>query len=198
VKESKMRTIKGWDGPSSDEHKMELCVSYLSAMARAPAWTEVPTLIVVSRFLRTQQTAQPTCDRFPSVPVEEWDIEEFTYLEPSRWNGSIYCDRLTSIEAYWKAADPNYCDGPGAESFATLLRRAEVALERLRALIGHPTVFLFSHGQFMQAVKTTVVYPQASDQEKMRLFLRNDLRPAFQNCELLHLRLCDNGTVKEV
>ena len=36
-------------------------------------------------YLRTQQTAQPTIERFPEVPVAVWPIQEFTYLEPSRW-----------------------------------------------------------------------------------------------------------------
>jgi broad specificity phosphatase PhoE len=156
----------------------------------ANTWTETPTLIVVSPILRTQQTAQPTSDRFPAVPVEEWrGIEEFTYLEPSRWNGSVYSERLPVIEAYWKAEDPKYCDGPGAESFSTLLRRAETALERLQALIGHPTVFLFSHGQFMQAVRITVLYSETSDKEKMRLFFENEACAPFQNAELFRLNI---------
>jgi broad specificity phosphatase PhoE len=156
----------------------------------ADTWTEAPALIVVSPFLRTQQTAQPTRDRFPAVPVEEWRIEEFTYLEPSRWNGSVYRDRLPSIESYWKVADPKCCDGPGAESFATLLRRAEKAFERLRALGGRPNaVLLFSHGQFMQAVRMTILFPAASDLEKMRQFSLNDKHPLFRNTESLQLEL---------
>ena len=36
-----------------------------------------------------QQTAAPTIARFPGVPVEVWPIEEFTYLQPARWNGTL-------------------------------------------------------------------------------------------------------------
>ena len=50
----------------------------------ATDWGETPSLIVTSLFLRTQQTAAPTIERFPDVPVEVWPIEEFTYLQPSR------------------------------------------------------------------------------------------------------------------
>jgi broad specificity phosphatase PhoE len=156
----------------------------------AESWVDAPELIVVSPFLRTRQTAQPTCDRFPTVPVREWAIEEFTYLEPSRWNGTTYSERLLSIEAYWKSTDPEYRDGPGAESFATLLRRADAALERLRAFTGQVNrVFLFSHGQFTQAVRVTVAHPEATDQEKMRRFVKPGMHPAFQNVGLLELEL---------
>jgi broad specificity phosphatase PhoE len=55
----------------------------------AMEWTEKPSLIVTSPFLRTQQTAAPTIERFPDVPVQVWPIEEFTYLQPSRWNGTL-------------------------------------------------------------------------------------------------------------
>ena len=177
--------------PSPDLSRVELTeLGRQQARELAESWVDAPALIVVSPFLRTQQTAQPTRDRFPTVPVQEWAIEEFTYLEPGRWNGTAYNDRLPSIEAYWKAADPEYRDGPGAESFATLLRRAEAALERLRAFAGHVNrIFLFSHGQFMQAVRLTVVHSGATDQEKMRRFLQPGMHPAFKNVGLLELEL---------
>src|ERR1700679_3079279 len=43
-----------------------------------------PTLFIVSPFLRAQQTAAPLRQKFPDVPVEEWPIQEFTFLEPSQ------------------------------------------------------------------------------------------------------------------
>ena len=162
----------------------------------ADAWTETPALIVVSPYLRTQQTAKPTCDRFPAVPVQQWPIEEFTYLEPSRWNGTARRERLPYIEDYWRTADPAYCDGPGAESFSSLLGRAEITLGRLRSLPEqNGQVLLFSHGQFMQAVRMSALYPAASNQDKMRSFWLDSGLPAFQNAEQFHLELMTTGWV---
>lgn len=48
----------------------------------AGAFSERPNLIVTSPYVRTQQTAQPTLERFPDVPQEEWPVQEFTYLAP--------------------------------------------------------------------------------------------------------------------
>jgi broad specificity phosphatase PhoE len=59
----------------------------------ATNWTQTPDLIVTSPYLHAQQTAQPTIERFPSVPVEVWPIQEFAYLEPSRWNGTLSAER---------------------------------------------------------------------------------------------------------
>src|SRR3546814_1020858 len=87
------------------------------------------------------------------VPVEVWPIEEFTYLQPARWNGTRSAERMPHLERYWSAADPDYCDGEGAESFATLLRRCEAALARLAAMPAASLVYVFGHGQFIQAAQ---------------------------------------------
>src|SRR5580704_19507902 len=51
-----------------------------------------PTLFITSSFVRAQQTAEPLRQRFPSVPVEEWPIHEFTFLNPSRHNNTSEAD----------------------------------------------------------------------------------------------------------
>src|SRR3546814_6741799 len=101
------------------------------ARAVAASWTQALALIVTSPYTRTRQTAAPTIARFPGVPVEVWPIEEFTYLQPARWNGTRSAERMPHLDRYWREADPDYCDGEGAESFSTLLRRCEAALTRL-------------------------------------------------------------------
>lgn len=161
-------------------------IGWRQAREVAQAWHERPTLIVTSPYLRTQQTAQPTVERFPDVPVEVWPIQEFTYLQPSRWNGTLGHERLPSIERYWEQADPDYCDGPGAESFATLLKRSEDALQRLQALPVDALVYVFSHGQFIQAVRSLILDTGLNAHEKMHLFWRKG-ESAIHNAELLTL-----------
>ena len=153
----------------------------------AAAWVERPDWIVTSPYLRTQQTAEPTMARFPDVPIEVWPIQEFTYLEPSRWNGTLSVERKPSIERYWQACDPAYCDGYGAESFSTLLRRAEAALARLKVMPEDALVYVFSHGQFLQAVCMTALHPEAEDREHMRRFWRKDGSAAIANGERIEL-----------
>lgn len=151
----------------------------------ATDWIETPSLIVTSPFLRTQQTAAPTIERFPDVPVEVWPIEEFTYLQPSRWNGTLAADRAPHLVQYWGDADPAYCDGEGAESFGALLRRAEAALARLAALPSPGPVYVFSHGQFIQAARAVVTESEQDDRGKMLRFWRKGEPPAIGNAELV-------------
>ena len=158
----------------------------------AASWTETPSLIVTSPYLRTQQTAAPTIERFPRVPVEVWPIQEFTYLRPSRWNGTLSSERTPAIERYWTEADPEYCDGEGAESFRTLLQRAEMSLDRLKAMRDNALVYVFSHAQFIQAVRSLVVDDKLNEGEKMRKF-RGKGSPAIANAELVWLAAEDGA-----
>lgn len=153
----------------------------------AASWTETPNLIVTSPYLRTQQTAIPTIARFPDVPVEVWPVQEFTYLQPRRWNGTLSAERMPHIERYWAAVDPEFCDGEGAESFSTLLRRAQAALDRLAAYPAGSLIYVFSHGQFLQAVQSLVIDAMLSNQEKMRRFWGKG-SPAIANAERVELQ----------
>ena len=157
----------------------------------AASWTEVPSLIVTSSYLRTKQTATATIARFPDVPVEVWPIQEFTYLQPTRWNGTRSSERMPAIERYWAAADPAYCDGEGAESFSILLERAQAALDRLAGLPEESLVYVFSHGQFIQAVRSLVIDSDLSEREIMQGFWGKG-SPAISNAEQVELS-CDDG-----
>jgi broad specificity phosphatase PhoE len=157
--------------PSFDLSKLELTqAGHDQAAAVAASWKDRPDLIVLSPYLRTHLTAQPTIERYPDVPVEVVPMEEFTYLEPSRWNGTSRAERLPHIEAFWETADPAYRDGPGAESFDTLLGRVDRTLKRLESLPANALVYAFSHGQFMQALRVTLSHPTWTARQKMAHF----------------------------
>ncbi|WP_084217336.1 histidine phosphatase family protein [Xenophilus azovorans] len=160
-----------------------------TAQARqvAAGWAGEPTHIVSSPFLRARQTAEPTCVRFPGVPMAIWPIHEFTYLSPARWVDTTRAQRRPAVEAYWAQGDPAHVDGEGAESFSQVLRRAEQALARLAALPEDTEVFLFSHGQFMQAVRLTVERPGEADADKMARFWPFEQRSPVLNCQKLVL-----------
>lgn len=178
--------------PSPDLASIELTdLGWQQARAIAAEWRETPALIVTSPYLRTQQTAAPTVERFPDVPVEVWPIEEFTYLQPERWNDTRSTQRMPHLVRYWAGADPDYCDGEGAESFGTLLRRAEAALVRLATMPESALVYVFSHGQFIQAVRSIVVDTGLDARGKMARFWRAGAPPAIGNAERIHFAFSD-------
>jgi broad specificity phosphatase PhoE len=175
--------------PTHDLSLLELTeLGWRQSREVATRWTETPSLIVTSPYLRTQQTAAPTIARFPDVRVEIWPIQEFTYLEPTRWNGTLSAARMPAIERYWAEADPAYCDGEGAESFQTLLQRAKAAFDRIEEMPEDAQVYVFSHGQFILAVRSLVLDAELTEQEKMRRFWGKGT-PAIGNAELVEFSL---------
>jgi broad specificity phosphatase PhoE len=123
--------------------------------------------------------------------VELWPVEEFAYLQPARWNGTRSAERMPYLERYWNEANPAYCDGVGAESFSTLLGRAETTLMRLTSLPSPNLAYVFSHGQFIQAVRTIVTEAELDDRNKMLRFWRKGEPPAVGNAKLVAFQLQD-------
>lgn len=143
-----------------------------------------PDLIVVSPYLRTQQTAEPTMRRFADVPVETWPVQEFTYLAPSRCIDTTAGQRRPLVEAYWHRCDPNHAGGSDAESFSAMLGRVRDLRGRLAA---HQAgcVVVFTHGQVMQALRLLGAHPAASDRKLMARFLEFDRCSPVHNGQLL-------------
>jgi probable phosphoglycerate mutase len=154
----------------------------------AASWQTAPTLIATSPYLRALQTAYPTEQRYPTAPVEVLPMEEFTYLEPSRWNGTTREQRLPIIEAYWDRGDPSFCDGPGAENFEHLLGRVDRTLARLSSLPPDALVYAFSHGQFIQAMRMLLLHPQWSAKEKMANFWAFNTQHPVLNVDKVEVR----------
>ncbi len=161
----------------------------------AQSYEARPTLIVVSSYQRTWQTAAPVIARFPEVPVEEWPVQEFTYLEPSRCMGTTGAERRAWVEHYWKSCSAEYCDGPGAESFMDLLRRVKETRSRLEGLPTGSQVAVFTHGQLLQALRLLVYFPALTDAAmKDRFEVLDQERPIANGARIEgiihHGRLC--------
>jgi broad specificity phosphatase PhoE len=158
------------------------------AEAVAKAWTFTPGLIVVSPFLRTQQTARPTIERFPKVPVETWQIEEFAFWDRQYWSGSRPEDQKELVDSYWSEANPERRMGQ-AESFAMLMARVQSALDRLATMKGSAPGLLFTHGHFMQVLRRRLLAPAQTARETMQGFREFDDRYKVQNTELIEVEL---------
>jgi len=131
-----------------------------------------PTLFVISPFLRAQQTAEPSRQRFSEAPVEEWPIQEFSFLNPALHKGMTEADREPHSVAYWQREDPAFSDGPETESFISFLDRARSAIHRLVSRDPGGCIVVFTHGYFMQAIRMLLLFPNATDAELMANFLR--------------------------
>jgi broad specificity phosphatase PhoE len=164
------------------------------ARALARSLRHAPDIVLFSRFMRTAQTARPIHERFPRAHADLWPIEEFTYLAPESCVGTTWFDREPRITAYWSALDPDHVDGPGAESFRTMLERARVFLEQLPSLKARNVVAI-SHGQFMQAAKLVAQRPELDAREAMREFIRRQETRPFANCGRMLLGVRDGAAM---
>ena len=155
--------------------------------AARSSWT--PTLFLVSPFLRARQTAEPMLQLFPGVPVGEWPIHEFTFLEPSRHKGTNEEQQMPHILKYWERGDASYLDGPGAESFTLFLDRARDAIRRLGQTAPGSCIVIFTHGLMMQAFRLLLLFPGASDTELMLNFRRFHAAHFVDNTETVELSI---------
>jgi 2,3-bisphosphoglycerate-dependent phosphoglycerate mutase len=172
-------------------------LGHAQARTFADAFNLTPTLFLVSPFLRARQTAETLLQRFPAVPVEEWPIHEFNYLEPTRHNGTSEEQQMPHIERYWERCDPTYFDGPGAESFTTFLDRARDATIRLAQMDPGGFIVVFTHGFFMQAVRILLLFPHATNQQLMTNFRRFHFVNFIQNTDSLEFEVT-NGQLRMV
>jgi broad specificity phosphatase PhoE len=146
-----------------------------------------PDLLIVSPFLRAQDTARPIGERWPDMPREIWPIGELTYLSPERCRGTTPDIRRPWIETYWRRCDPDYLDGPDAESFGTFMGRLRDFDRRLAAL-GGDFVIIVGHGQFFRAYlwgrdKDFAVAPQ-----RMREYRLAETAQPMANGEVIELK----------
>lgn len=175
---------------TSDPHTIALTEhGWAQARALSAAFQRAPALIVVSPFLRTRQTAHATIARFDGVPVETWPIEEFTYLAPASCAHTTAAERRPRVAAYWQRGDPEYVDGPGAESFSGMLARVAQMLARLRAL-ELPFCAVFAHGQIITAA-LLLLNADAGEtpRELMRRFHAAELASPVANAQIIRLTL---------
>ncbi len=125
----------------------------------------IPELIVVSPYVRTRETAEPLIGKYPHVPVEMWDVHEFTYLDPARFAGTTGLDRAPFAKEYWENKNIHHKNGE-AETFYEFTKRIESVFEKLRAREEN-TIVLFSHGRFILAVKFYLEHLKKNNQTSL-------------------------------
>jgi 2,3-bisphosphoglycerate-dependent phosphoglycerate mutase len=130
----------------------------LQAFKWAESLKSPPSLLVVSPFLRARQTAEPLENRFRSLPMEIWPVQEFTYLSPVKSAGTTGAQRRPRVDSYWARADVIFEDGDSAESFASFMTRVNLTKTKLEELpaTGVRSVLCVGHGQFWQALRATM------------------------------------------
>jgi len=91
-------------------------------------------------------------EKYPDVPVEIWDIQEFTYLDADRCKNTSVMEREAIRNEYLTENNPDFVHGKGAESFNQMMHRADNLLDKLSKVETDKFVVIFTHAQFIRAV----------------------------------------------
>jgi probable phosphoglycerate mutase len=182
------QSIANAGGIATNHHTNPLTeLGHSQARAFAEIFSGSPTLFLRSRYLRAQQTSEPLLQKLSTVPVEDWDVHEFSYLEPTE---EATDEQLKPrILEYWGRSDPDYLDGPSVESFSAFLDRVRDAAQRLAQTPPGEHVVVFTHGFWMQAFRLLLLFPDATDAELMQHFRRFHFAHFVNNTEALEFEV---------
>ena len=133
--------------------------------------------VMVSKYLRTQQTAAPIIEKYKLDFEVDEHLHEFSYLSERKCANTNLNDRKAWVNAYWDKMDCQHRDADDAESFEDLYLRVQAFHDKLKAVAGHyaeKNLAVFSHGQFLQLLIMQIQQPRPLTKELMKQF-RSDL-----------------------
>lgn len=149
-----------------------------------------PDIIIHSKFLRTLQTAKPTIEKYPVVPVEILPLHEFDFLAKSKCVDLNAEERKPMVKAYWERCDPEYIDGDGAESFSGFTERIKESIERIENLKAD-FILVFTHGHVIRAI---CQYMNKGDMS-MRAYIEISKHLPVHNTEIFQASFCNKNWV---
>ncbi|MDD4557257.1 MAG: phosphoglycerate mutase family protein [Alphaproteobacteria bacterium] len=142
-----------------------------------------PDLIIHSTYIRTYQTAKPLAEKYPDVPVQEWqNIYEFTFLSPSKYKNTTKDERKPFIDEYIARNDMDFVDGVGAESFNHFLQRVDETIEKVSKFPETMKVIIFAHGAFLRAFRMRLLGQEVN----IKSFWASDI--SMKNAEIFKFK----------
>ena len=143
--------------------------------------------VIVSKYLRTQQTAAPILEKYGlSLEVDE-HLHEFSYLSERKCANTNLNDRKAWVNAYWERMDYQHRDADDAESFEDLYLRVKAFHDKLKIVAEDYAVkhlAVFSHGQFLQLLIMQIQQPRPLTKELMQQFRADLVRQPIRNTEV--------------
>ncbi|EXC24987.1 MULTISPECIES: histidine phosphatase family protein [Acinetobacter calcoaceticus/baumannii complex] len=143
--------------------------------------------VIVSRYLRTHQTAAPLLEKYNFTYEIDEHVHEFSYLSERKCANTNMDDRKAWVTAYWEKMDYQHRDADDAESFEDLYVRVQAFHEKLKALTENydqKNLAVFSHGQFLQLLMMQIQQPQPLSKELMRQFRFNLINQPIGNTQI--------------
>jgi alpha-ribazole phosphatase len=151
----------------------------------------VPSRVLVSSMLRTQQTASHYCARFPMKPEIISALDEFSLIDPALIAGMDGGQRREFVKPYWETLDLSRRLGEDADTFLEFSDRVDTFLAGLPRLPDATVVF--GHGiWFGLMLWKQLGYAVADDADALK-FRRFQLGLPMPNCAVLRLITYDDA-----
>jgi alpha-ribazole phosphatase len=168
----------------------------LHAQVLATLLPSRPSCVLVSAYLRAQQTAQPYCDRIGMPAQIHPLLHEFSAIDPALLEGMDGVQRRPIADAYWQASTPDQRMGAEAETFIEFDQRVADFLSQLPQL--PDGAVLFGHGMWIGMLAWKLLGFSARDSAGMRAFRRFQSGLPMPNGAVYHLRQASMGHLEHV
>ena len=138
--------------PTSDPQNIELTVKGFEQAKIVSELIDIePDLVIMSSYIRTQQTAVPFLRKYPAAKTEIWPVHEFDFLSPKVCANTTVEQRKPWVKSFWDRCAVEYTHGEESESFRDFKARVLASIKRLEDSQAE-NIIVFSHGHVMRAV----------------------------------------------
>lgn len=144
-----------------------------------------PAMVLVSRFVRTQQTAAPFCSKHGADPRAHPALHEFSVIDPDLIAGLDGAQRKPFVQSYWDDPNPHQRIGGNADTFAEFQERVNSFMAEMADLPDSTVVF--GHGIWFCLLFWRLLGYSVTDADSMRAFRRFQLGFPMPNCAVFHL-----------
>lgn len=119
---------------------------------------ERPDRIIVSKFIRTIETAEPTINKFPDSEVHLWmETHEFEPLAVIK--DMALEDQRAKYDEYWLSLDSDYKISKEVESFKEFTDRMMVLRKKISSL-PEGLHYIFTHGYVLRMFMLMMSNPE--------------------------------------
>lgn len=151
--------------------------------------------VLISTYLRTQQTALPYLSRHKVTPLVIEELREFNNLEFEKIKALSFAQIATLSEAFWQTGDIYHQDGEDTDSFASFVQRVQSARAYFDTL-PDGNYIVFTHGMWIGMLLWQILHADGQRIFDMQKFREFELAIRPKNCEVYQLLLPSNTVTK--
>jgi alpha-ribazole phosphatase len=175
-------------GITMDHHVIPLSEKgYKQAVSVVGSLPSKPSRVYASKFIRTQQTAQPYLESVNFSLDIHPQLHELMNIDSALLAGMNGDERKPISDEYWRTANPHARMGEAAETFIEFSNRVDVVMRDLQHFL-NDTV-MFGHGIFLALIVWKTLGFPCDTPEAMAAFRRFQIGLPLHNCVVYTLHV---------